>query len=86
MTFTPDPLFELHTGSTLRPADDLISLKQHIPGGQFRYIDIAMQQSRAQALTRWTLLAELASLPLSSTQAPARDCSATTPSDEQGPT
>jgi|GEM_PF-2325644 len=60
----PDPLFELHTGSTVRPADDLVSLKQHLPGGKFRYVDIASQQSRTQALSRWPLLAELANIPV----------------------
>lgn len=59
MTTHPDPLFELHTGSSLRPTDDLISLKQHVAGGQFRYVDIAIEQSRQQALRRWPLLSEL---------------------------
>jgi len=56
---TPDPIFALHTGSSLRPADDLVSLKQHLPGGKFRYIDIATQQARDLALDRWPLMAEL---------------------------
>ena len=59
MKNAPDPLFELHTGSSLRPADDLISLKQHVPGGQFRYVDIATEQARTLAHKRWPLLAEL---------------------------
>ncbi|AWB34823.1 BcsR/BcsP family cellulose biosynthesis protein [Orrella marina] len=59
MNNAPDSVFELHTGSTLRPADDLVSLKQHLPGGQFHYVDIATQQAREDALIRWPLLAEV---------------------------
>lgn len=56
---SPDPIFALHTGSSLRPADDLVSLKQHLPGGKFHYIDIATEQVRDLALARWPLMAEL---------------------------
>ncbi len=56
---TPDPIFALHTGSSVRPSDDLVSLKQHLPGGKFHYIDIATEQARNLALKRWPLMAEL---------------------------
>ena len=56
---TPDSIFALHTGSSLRPADDLVSLKQHLPGGKFHYVDIATEQTRDLALSRWPLMAEL---------------------------
>lgn len=47
------------TSSTLAPADDIASLKQHLPGGRFGYVDIAAHRLRRQALARWPLLAEL---------------------------
>lgn len=58
---SPDPIFDL-PGGPVRPADDIISLKQHVPGGKFRYIDIASQQMWEQALRRWPLMAELHAL------------------------
>jgi hypothetical protein len=39
--------------------DDIASLKQHLPGGQFDYTDVAAAQAHAEVLRRWPLLAEI---------------------------
>jgi hypothetical protein len=38
--------------------DDIASLKQHLPGGKFDYVDVAAAQAHANVLLRWPLLAE----------------------------
>ncbi len=45
--------------ATSVPADDILSLKRHLPGGRFHYKDIASAQARHSALQRWPLLNEL---------------------------
>ncbi|WP_442594316.1 BcsR/BcsP family cellulose biosynthesis protein [Parapusillimonas sp. JC17] len=39
-------------------ADDVVSLKQHLPRGGFDYVDVAAAQAHQEALRRWPLLAE----------------------------
>lgn len=54
----PDSILELYTGSSVRALDDVESLKQHLPGGKFHYVDIAAEQMRDKSLKRWPLIAE----------------------------
>lgn len=39
-------------------ADDVESLKEHLPGGEFGYVDVAAARAHQEALRRWPLLAE----------------------------
>lgn len=55
----PDAIFELYTGTSVRNVDDIQSLKQHLPGGKFRYVDVSLEQQRGEALKRWPLMTEL---------------------------
>ena len=56
---TPVADFELYTGSSVRNQDDIQSLRQHLPGGDFRYVDVTAEQRLAEALKRWPLMSEL---------------------------
>ena len=55
----PDSIFELYTGTSVRNVDDIQSLKQHLPGGRFRYVDVSVEQQRDKAFKRWPLMTEL---------------------------
>ncbi len=44
-------------------ADDIASLKRHLPGGRFDYVDVASAQAHKEALRRWPLLSELDAWP-----------------------
>lgn len=55
----PDSIFELYTGTSVRNIDDIQSLKQHLPGGKFRYVDVSVEQQRGKAFKRWPLMSEL---------------------------
>jgi hypothetical protein len=40
-------------------ADDVASLKEHLPDGKFDYVDVAAAQAHLDVLRRWPLLAEI---------------------------